>query len=35
VNVLDLVHETTKTPFVQSGLMIGQFHPKCDVRGDP
>ena len=33
VNVLDLVHETVKTPFVQSGLMIGQFHPKCDVRG--
>jgi len=26
VNVLDLVHESTKTAYVQSGLMIGQFH---------
>jgi heptaprenyl diphosphate synthase len=33
LNILDLVHETTKSAFVQSGLMIGQFHQKCDVRG--
>lgn len=33
VNVLDVVHEQTKTKFVEAGLMIGQFHPKCDVRG--
>lgn len=33
VCVLDIVHENIKTEFVQAGLMIGQFHQKCDVRG--
>lgn len=33
VNVLDLVHEKIKSEFVQSGLMVGQFHAKCDVQG--
>jgi hypothetical protein len=32
-NVLDIVHENAKTRFVEAGLMIGQFHPRCDVRG--
>jgi len=33
VNVLDLVHESIKSSFVEAGLMVGQFHPKCEVPG--
>lgn len=30
---LDLLHADLKDEFVDSGLMIGQFHPKCDAPG--
>jgi len=33
VQVLDVVHEHIKTPYVRAGLMVGQFHARCDVRG--
>lgn len=33
VNVLDLVQEKIKGRFVASGLMVGQFHGKCEVPG--
>lgn len=33
VNVLDLVQENIKNEFVQAGLMVGQFHVKCEVQG--
>ncbi len=31
--VLDRVHSKIKGVFVNDGLMVGQFHPKCEVRG--
>lgn len=31
--VLDFVHAKIKTKFVNSGLMVGQFHHNCDERG--
>lgn len=30
--LLDLVQANLKTPLVQTGVMIGQFHPDCDDR---
>ncbi|HYA67155.1 MAG TPA: hypothetical protein VED63_00340, partial [Acidimicrobiales bacterium] len=30
---LDLLHAALKDEFVESGLMIGQFHPMCDAPG--
>jgi hypothetical protein len=30
---LDHIQEQLKDDFVQEGLMIGQFHPKCEVEG--
>jgi hypothetical protein len=32
-NVLDLVHTNIKNEFVQNGMMVGQFHPRCEERG--
>lgn len=29
---LDAVHASVKTEFVEHGLMIGQFHPRCEER---
>lgn len=31
--VLDIAHNRIKDVFVQNGLMIGQFHPKCKETG--
>jgi hypothetical protein len=31
--VLDRVHMNLKSTFVEAGLMIGQFHPRCEERG--
>lgn len=32
LNVLDLVQSRVKEVFVKSGLMLGQFHSKCQTR---
>lgn len=32
-HVLDIVHAKIKSTFVDSGLMVGQFHLNCDDRG--
>jgi hypothetical protein len=29
-NTLDVCHQITKSPMVTAGLMVGQFHPKCE-----
>jgi hypothetical protein len=31
-NILDVVHRNIKNKFVEAGLMIGQFHPKCKEK---
>lgn len=31
--VLDIVHPKIKPHFVEAGLMVGQFHKKCEERG--
>lgn len=33
LNVLDVCHEMIKPKMVDSGLMVGQFHSKCETPG--
>jgi hypothetical protein len=33
LGVLDVAHGLLKTKFANRGLMLGQFHPKCDEQG--
>jgi hypothetical protein len=33
LNALDVCHEMIKPKIVDSGLMVGQFHSKCEDRG--
>jgi hypothetical protein len=33
LSALDVCHEMIKTKIVDSGLMVGQFHSKCEERG--
>src|SRR5260370_37566323 len=33
LTVLDVCHEMIKSKMVHSGLMVGQFHSKCETRG--
>jgi heptaprenyl diphosphate synthase len=33
LNVLDVCHKMIKPKMVDSGLMVGQFHSKCETRG--